>query len=57
MDVTITADEDLTMYERSHDDYDDAADHEKFSGRVTLRLEPTGTAGIVTIEVTDETLL
>ena len=45
----------FSMYERSHNSYDGAADHEKFSGRVSLRLEPTDSPGVVTITVTDTT--
>ena len=45
------------MYERTHDMYDTAKDHEKLSSSsVTLILEPTGVVGgVVTVKVTDET--
>ena len=34
------------MYESTHDNYDTALDYEKFSGSVTLVLEPTGVVGL-----------
>ena len=54
--VNILATEDLNMYERTHADYNGAAEHEKLSGSVSLVLEPTGTDGdVITVTVTDET--
>ena len=46
------------MYERTHDMYDTAEDHEKLSSSsVTLILEPTGVVGgVVTVKVTDDTV-
>ena len=53
--VDISETDDLDMYERTHDSYGTAEEHQKFSGSVSLTLEPTG-AGVVTVNVTDETV-
>ena len=54
----INATKTFDMYERTHDSYDTAKDHEKLSSSsVTLVLEATGVDGDdFTVKVTDETL-